>query len=265
MKYKMKYKDILFEIKNKVATLTLNRPQALNALTIDMFKEINDALDFCEKEKDVHVIVITGNGRAFCAGDDIKSMTVNETASIPEIADRVEFMTYPVTINKMRKLPKPIICAVNGLCYGAGGEIAMGCDYIIMSEDATFGQMYINVAEIGNTYLLPQQVGIKRAMEMLWSGRKITAQESLELGMINKIVNKEEILSETRKYAEELAKGPILAYGYAKIAIYESLYKTVEEGLHIESFYAAQLAKTKDHQEAVKAFIEKRKPVFTGE
>jgi len=168
-------------------------------------------------------------------------------------------------MKKMIALPKPVLACVNGMCFGAAGEIALACDYIIASDKASFGQLYIKVATMGNTYLLPKTVGVRKALELLWTGRIISVEEALRLGIVNEVVEAEALTEKVRDMALRLASGPTVAIGLAKKTVYESLNMELEPALRLMCEIQGELAKTKDNKEGYTAFVEKRKPNFTGE
>lgn len=263
---KVNYQYITFENDGDgVATITMNRPEAMNSINLEMVSEMSEALDICAADRKIRVIVVTGGNGVFSAGDDIKIMSLANDKTPEEIANIIENQGYPVFIKKAMSIPKPVIACVNGPCYGAGGEIALSCDYIMASDKASFGQLYVNVGLIGNTYLLPRLVGSKKALELIWTGRIITAQEAHQLGMINEVVPDSELMERLNKLVRRLSQGPTLAYGLAKKAVYGSTDLGLAAGLSLMCYYQGQLMKSKDHQEAVKAFLSKSKPQFVGE
>lgn len=261
----MEYQYILFNVNQGVATITLNRPKEMNSLNLEIIQELGNAVDECARNKNIRVVVITGSGKVFSAGDDIKIMEMSKGKSEKEIADIIEQKGYPTFIKKIMALEKPVIASVNGICYGAGGEVAMACDYVIASEEASFGQLYINLGLIGNTYLLPRYVGVKKAIELIWTGKIIKAKEAQQLGMINTVVAAESLQDETMKIAKKLSNGPTAAYGLAKKTVYESMTLNLEEGLRLMTASQGVLMKTNDHKEGVTAFLERRKAVYNGD
>lgn len=260
----MSYELIELSQATGIATITLNRPKEMNSLNLEIIAEICQALDYCAKEEEIRAVVLTGAGKAFSAGDDIKIMAMAAKMQPEEIAATINEKGYPAVIRAIRALPKPVIAAVNGVCYGAAGELALACDYTIAAEEASFGQLYINLGLMGNTWLLPRQVGAKKALNLIWSGRLINAEEALSLGIADKVVPGEELQSAVTKFAGKLAQGPTLAYGLAKTALYQGLDLDLDEGLALMTQLQAQLMKSQDHQEGVAAFMEKRKPSYKG-
>jgi enoyl-CoA hydratase/carnithine racemase len=260
----MDFEYITLDITHDIATITLNRPLQMNSLDLETVQEMVDAIDICGSRKEVRVVVLTGVGDAFSAGVDIKSMSMAREMSAQEIAEAIETRDYPLIIKKLMSLPIPVIASVNGICLGAGTEIALACDYIIASNKATFGQLFVNVGLIGNTYLLPRVVGLKKALELIWSGKVISAEEAYQMGIVNQVVLADALIECTYKVARTFAKGPTMAMGMAKKAVYEALNMDLEQGLHVMCRIQGELMKSQDHQEGVAAFLEKRKPHFTG-
>lgn len=261
----MAYEFLQYELESGIATLRLNRPKEKNSLNLELVAELCAAVDVCAADRQARVVVLTGAGSAFSAGDDIKIMGMAARMTPDEIAETIDRKGYPALIRKLRGLPKPVIAAVNGLCYGAGGELALACDYTIASQEATFGQLYINLGLMGNTWLLPRRVSAKKALDLIWSGRILSADEALALGIADQVVPAEKLEEATGKLAGRLAKGPTLAYGLAKQAVYRGMELGLDAGLTEMTALQARLMKSADHAEGVKAFLEKRKPVYKGE
>ena len=260
----MDFEHIALDIAQHIATITLNRPLQMNSLDLETIQECVDVIDICGSRQEVRVVVLTGAGEAFSSGVDIKSMGIADDMSAQEIAEVIEERGYTLIIEKLMSLPKPIIASVNGICLGAGTEIALACDYIVASNKATFGQLYVNVGLIGSTYLLPRVVGLKRALELIWSGKLISAEEAYQMGMVNQVVLADTLIECTYKVARTFAKGPTMAMGMAKKAVYESLNMDLDQGIHVMCRIQGELMKSHDHHEGVAAFLEKRKPHFTG-
>jgi len=260
----MQFECITLDITKDIATITLNRPLQMNSLDLDTVQECVNAIDICAGREEVRVVVLTGAGEAFSSGVDIKSLRVATGMSAREIAEAIEERGYPLIIEKLMALPKPVIASVNGICLGAGTEIALACDYVIASNKASFGQLFVNLGLIGNTYLLPRVVGLKRALELIWSGKLISAEEAYQMGMVNQVVLADTLIECTYKVARTLAKGPTMAMGMAKKAVYEALNMDLTQGIHAMCMMQGEFMKSQDHREGVAAFLEKRKPHFTG-
>lgn len=259
----MNYEFILFQKKSGVATITMNRPQALNYLDPAMAEEINQTLMECEKDEGVRAIVITGAGRAFSAGGDLKFMQHDHTAY--EYYLRMEAVTR--FIRAMVTLPKPILASVNGPAVGGGCNIALAADMVLASDKATFAQVFCRIGLIpdcGGIYLLSRRVGLTRAKDLVFTGRTVDAQEAERIGLATRVVSAEALEGETWKMAEELANGATMALGIAKRLLNQSYECDFETLLQLENSNQALLRLTHDHREGVRAFFEKRKPEFKG-
>lgn len=254
---------------NGIATLTMNRPEARNALSMEMRKQLNEALHDIETDASVRCVVLRGAGDHFMAGGDVKGMGESIKQS-PE-AIRKEFILrihdlHPIMF-VMRRMPKPIIASCKGAAAGAGVSIALACDLVIASEDAFFTLAYCKIGtspDGSSSFHLPRAVGIKKAMEMALLGDRISAQAAQDMGMINFVVASDQLEAETEKLATRLAKGPTHVYGNTKALFYRSLESEFESQLQAEAEYFADCASRADFREGVTAFIEKRDPVFTG-
>ena len=243
----MSYETILVKKEGKVVTITLNRPQSLNFLDPIMGQELDRALGEAEKDEGAGAVVITGAGRAFSAGGDVKFMKEDHTAH--EFYQRMEYITR--FIWTMISLPKPIIASVNGPAVGGGCSIALAADMILASETATFAEVFV-------------RIGLTRAKDLVFTGRAIDAREAERMGMINRVVPAEALEEETRKMALELAAGPTMAMGIAKRLLNQSYESDFDTLLRLENSHQALLRLTEDHREGIKAFFEKRKPEFKG-
>jgi 2-(1,2-epoxy-1,2-dihydrophenyl)acetyl-CoA isomerase len=255
--------DILFSIENNIGKIVLNRPDVLNSFNMSMAKEMQAALDDCAATNHVRCVLITGEGRAFSAGQDL-SAAIAPGVEIKEIVKE----QYNPVIFKLRELEKPVVCAVNGVAAGAGANIAFACDIVLATASATFIQAFSKIGLIpdsGGTFFLPRLIGLQRATALIMLGDKITAQQALEYGLIYKVFPDEFFVTETQKIAVQLASMPTKGLGYTKRLLNASFYHNLNEQLSMEGELQAAAAKTSDHKEGVKAFLEKRKPVFNGE
>ena len=259
----MSYETILVKKEGKVVTITLNRPQSLNFLDPIMGQELDRALGEAEKDEGAGAVVITGAGRAFSAGGDVKFMKEDHTAY--EFYQRMEYITR--FIWTMISLPKPIIASVNGPAVGGGCSIALAADMILASETATFAEVFVRIGLIpdcGGIFLLSRRIGLTRAKDLVFTGRTIDAREAERMGMINRVAPAEALREETSKMALELGNGPTMAMGIAKRLLNQSYESDFDTLLRLENSYQALLRLTEDHREGVKAFFEKRKPEFKG-
>ena len=256
----MPYELILTETRGRVGLITLNRPQALNALNHQLMRELMDALETFDKNEAVGAMVITGDKKAFAAGADIKEMA---DKSIEQMMDR----DHVAVFGRIRTIQKPVIAAVSGWALGGGCEIALSCDMIVASESAKFGQPEINIGVIpgaGGTQRLTRAVGKAIAMEMILNDRRLTAQEAYQVGMVNRVVPVENYLDDALKLAEEIASRAPVAVRAAKKMINQTFEWTLSDGLAAEKQEFYNLFATEDQKEGMQAFIEKRKPDWKG-
>ncbi|MGZ9223713.1 MAG: enoyl-CoA hydratase-related protein [Anaerolineales bacterium] len=256
----MTYEMILSDIRGRVGLVTLNRPQAMNALNNQLMRELMDALETFDKNDSIGAIVITGNEKAFAAGADIKEMA---DKSIQEMMDKDHIAVF----GRIRTIRKPVIAAVSGWVLGGGCEVALSCDMIIASESTKFGQPEINIGVIpgaGGTQRLARTVGKAIAMEMILNDRRLTAQEAYQFGMVNRVVPVESYLDEALKLAEEIASRAPVAVRAAKKMINQAYERTLSEGLAVEKQEFYNLFATEDQREGMRAFVEKRQPDWKG-
>jgi enoyl-CoA hydratase len=256
----LSYQNILVSKEGPVATVQLNRPNVLNALSYELLAELVKAMEELDKDQDVRVILLTGSEKVFSAGADIREMSQATVVSL--ILER-RFELW----DKFRKTTKPIIAAVSGYCFGGGSELAMNCDLIIASETASFGQPEVNVGIMpgaGGSQRLTRVVGKHRAMEMILTGKPISAEEAHRIGLVNRVVPVESLMDEAKKLASDIAAKPPIAVRAAKEAILRAQDTTLEVGLEFERKSFFMLFATEDGKEGMKAFLEKRKPVFKG-
>jgi enoyl-CoA hydratase len=245
---------------NGYALIVLNRPEVLNALSLALMTDLADALEESDADDAVRCMIITGNERAFAAGADIREMA---EASATEMIARDQFARW----ERIRKIAKPVIAAVGGFALGGGCELAMACDMIIASESARFGQPEITLGVIpgaGGTQRLTRAVGKAKAMEMVLTGRTITADEALRWGLVNKVVPAESLLAEARIWASEIASSPPLAVRLAKESVLRSFDTTLEGGLAFERKNFYLLFASEDQKEGMRSFLEKRRPEWKG-
>lgn len=259
----MNFECITYTLENGIATITLNRPDVFNAFNDTQSYELQDALKQAKKDDSVRVVVLTGAGKAFCSGQDLKAIASSENRSLSESL----YKRYNPIILAMRELPKPIICRLNGVAAGAGCSLALASDIIVASENAALIEVFINVGLVldsGSSYFLPRVVGSARAFEMSTMGTKVKAQQAFEWGMVNKVVPSEELDAAVAEYAAYYAQAPTKAIAMMKKMLNKSFHSDLNTMLEYEAFCQELAGRSEDYKEGVKAFNEKRKPVFEG-
>ena len=254
------------ELRGGVAFLTLNRPDVLNSFNRAMARELQAALDRAAGNAEVRALVLTGAGRAFCAGQDLAEVVPPDGSRGPEVADVIAESYNPLVL-RLAALEKPVVCAVNGVAAGAGANLALACDLVLAAKSASFIQAFVNIGLVpdsGGTFLLPRLVGLARAKALTLLGERISAEQALAFGMIHAVHEPEKLLAEAEALAARLAQMPTLALGLTKRALHASLHATLESQLELERTLQAVASKSHDYHEGVKAFQEKRKPSFSG-
>jgi 2-(1,2-epoxy-1,2-dihydrophenyl)acetyl-CoA isomerase len=261
--------SVLCQRHDSIVTLTLNRPETLNAMNEAMMGEIERMLIALEADAAVRAVILTGTGRAFSSGGDQKRDRGGESQQSFFEGDLGGALIERLNrcVLRMQRLQKPIVGSINGVAAGAGLNIALATDLRIAADTARFGEVFARVGLVpdgGGTYFLPRLVGTAKAMEMILLADVIDAQEALRIGLVNRVVPAEQLEHETRKLAERLAQGPTVAYGLAKTGLYQGLGMSLEDVLNMEARNQAIAARTPDRAEGVAAFREKRLPRFTG-
>lgn len=263
----MGYETIIVEKKNLIDRITFNRPSALNALNDQMGEEFYSALKEAEKDPGTRCLVITGAGRAFSAGEDVSGLKERYSGGhSPSLGDHLRKKYHPI-ITRLRNMEKPIIARLNGVAAGSGASIALACDFRIASEEAGLKQAFIGVGLVpdsGSSYFLAHALGHGRALELIMTGRTVSAREAETLGLVNKVVPATELDKTVDEFAEKLANGPTRALGLSKRVLNQASRLELSEALEYEAQNQEIAGKTKDHLEAVKSFLEKRQPKFTG-
>lgn len=262
----MDYQNIIAEEKNGVGYLTFNRPKALNSFNVDMHREVAEVLNQWTKNPDVRCIVISGEGRGFCAGQDLGDRVVDPNAEAPDLGYSIETYYNPL-IKTIVNMPKPVICAVNGVAAGAGANIALACDLVIAAKSANFVQAFCRlglVPDSAGTWFLPRAVGHARAMGLTLLGDKLPAETAKEWGMIWDVVEDADLKTKVTELAERLAKQPTFGLSLIKKAIHQSSNNTFEEQMLLERDLQRIAGRSEDYREGVQAFMNKREPNFKG-
>lgn len=256
--------SILLKIENKIAFITLNRPEVFNSFNREMALSLQKNLDDCESNPEVRAIVLTGNGKAFCAGQDLKEVTSPKLN--PGFKKILEEHYNPI-ITRIRSIKKPIIGAINGVAAGAGANIALACDVVVAHEKVSFIQAFSLIGLIpdsAGTYFLPRLIGFQKAQALAMLGDKISAEDAEKMGMIYKVIPFENFENDVNQLASKLANMPTKALGMIKELFNKSLNNNLEDQLALESKLQIEAAQSEDYAEGVAAFIEKRQPNFKG-
>ena len=260
----MTYENILYDVSDRVATITLNRPDAMNSTTDELYREFRDALDLIAADQDVSCVILTGAGKGFCAGADLKVRRDHLTPI--QLRARHRWILKDI-LEPLYRLEKPVIAAVNGAAAGAGCNIALACDFIVASENASFIQAFAKVGlvpDLGGLYFLVRAVGNAMAKELCLTARKVGAAEAKEIGIVNRVVPHDELLSTARELALQIAKASPTANAMTKTLLNKSSNATLDQMLEFESYAQTVAYLTPEYQEGVLAFREKRTPDFAA-
>jgi 2-(1,2-epoxy-1,2-dihydrophenyl)acetyl-CoA isomerase len=259
--------ELLSETKDGILTLTLNRPDVLNSLTMNMMRGLSDALKKAEKDKAIRCVILTAAGRAFCAGADLGDLQKRQAVKSFSLGDELRDHFNPLIL-QIRKMEKPVIGAVNGLAAGAGASLILSCDLKVCADSAKFINAFSRVGLVpdsGITWYMPRFMGYSLALEHAWLAKPISAELALKYGWVNQVVPAADVSSASLALAAEVCKQAPLSVALTKRAINRSLENSFEAQMEYEAQLQEILGKTKDHAEGVQAFLEKRQPVFTGE
>ena len=263
------FECIQFEIKNGVALLTFNRPDRLNSFTQKMHAEVREALALTKAGRvsgDARVLVITGAGRGFCAGQDLSDRAVAADAAPVDLGESIE-KNYKPLVMGIRNLEMPVICAVNGVAAGAGANIALACDLVFAAKSASFIQSFSKlglIPDTGGSWILPRLLGTSRAMGLALLGDKLSAEQAAEWGLIWKVLDDEQLMPTVLEIAAQMAKGPTFGYAQTKKSIWQSSTNDFEAQLNLERDMMRACGNSDDYREGVAAFMEKRQPAFKG-
>jgi 2-(1,2-epoxy-1,2-dihydrophenyl)acetyl-CoA isomerase len=258
---------VIYAVADGVATITLNRPEAMNSLNVAVKVSLRDAVQKAAEDQAVRCVVLTGNGRAFCVGQDLKEhIQILESGTSDELFTTVPEHYNPI-VTAIATMPKPVIAAVNGVAAGAGASLAFACDFRILADTAGFNLAFTGIAlscDTGSSWTLPRLVGRAKALELLYFPRTVKADESLELGLATKVVPGDELQAEVNTLAQRLATGPTVAYGAVRRSLTHSSGHDLESSLAFEAEMMALTGATDDHRRAVESFVAKEKPSFEG-
>ncbi len=259
----MDFQYIKLEVANNIGTITLNRPEVYNALNDGITYEFQEALRKISKDDSIRVVVLTGAGKAFCSGQDLKAASGQERRSFLDSLHK----RYNPIISAMRNLPKPIICRLNGVAAGAGCSLALACDMIIASEEAVLIEVFINIGLVpdsGSSYFLPRLVGKAKAFELCSMGSRVKADEALALGIVNRVAPADQLDNVLKEYTDYFSKAPTKSIGLIKRMLDKSATSTLDQMLEYEAYCQEIAGISNDYKEGVSAFLEKRKPDFSG-
>jgi 2-(1,2-epoxy-1,2-dihydrophenyl)acetyl-CoA isomerase len=257
------YNTILFEINEGIATITLNRPERFNAFNEEMSREVIDAIKQTAKNDQARVLVITGAGKAFCSGQDLKDADAAKGRSLSDSVLR----RYNPMILGLREMPKPVIAQVNGVAAGAGASLAFACDFIVSAKSATFVEAFVNIGLVldsGGSYFLLNALGYNKAFELATLGDKFSAEQAFQWGLVNRITEDEQLDQITREIALRYARGATRSIGLIKKLLNKAGNSSLSDILQQEAWYQEIAGRSEDYQEGVAAFVEKRKPFFKG-
>ena len=257
------YEFLKYESANGTGTITLNRPEVYNALNDEITYELQDVLKKVSRDPEVRVVVLTGEGKAFCSGQDLKSGSPEQKRSFIDSLHK----RYNPIIRAIRKMEKPVICRLNGVAAGAGCSLALACDIIVAAEEAMLTEVFVNIGLVldsGSSYFLPRLVGSAKAFELATMGSRIKGKEAYELGLVNKVVPLDQLDEAVKSYTDYYSKAPTRAIGLMKKMLNKAGNASLDEMLDYEAWCQEIAGSTEDYKEGVNAFLEKRKPEFKG-
>jgi len=257
---------VLLEKSEQIATITLNQPATLNALSYDVLVRLREVVDEVARDREVRAVMLTGAGRGFCSGANILGGS-GETLASGGMGVRAALMAMNELLTDVAEMEKPWLAAVNGPAVGGGCSLAMACDLALIAESAYLCLGYVNIGmvlDMGSTFLTPRLVGLRKAKELAFFGDRVYGPEAAEIGLVNRVVPDDELLDTAREWAARLASGPTLSIGAIKLGMQRALHTTFRDALHWEAMMLSLIAQTDDAAEGLTAFFQKRKPEFKG-
>lgn len=261
----MQFNTLLFNVQDHIATLTINRPDSANSINLEFSKDLLSAILQCDDDPEIRAVVVTGKGSLFCAGGDLKEFK-NQGSHLSFYIKEVTTYLH-AAISRMIRMDAPTIAAVNGFAVGAGMSLALACDFVLATPSARFSVAYTRVGltpDGGMSYLLPRIVGLRRALELTLTNRVLSAQEAFDWGLVNKVVEERELLTQAEALATQLASGPMISLGVSKRLLHMGWNETLETQMENESQSIAHISRTLDAKEGMTAFLEKRTPKYKG-
>jgi len=258
--------NVLFEIRERVAHITLNRPEVSNAMNLEMSREFYEAASESEQRSDLRAVLITGAGRAFCSGGDVKAFAAQESSRLPAYYRRITLFLHQA-IHRLARMRAPVVMAVNGTAGGGGMSLACAGDIVLASESARFIMAYTQIGltpDGSSTYYLPRIIGLRRTLELALTNRVLNAREAETIGLVTRVIPDDQLMAHAQTLVAELAKGPTQAYGGVKRLLYAATNTSLAEQMELETEWLTEMAGTADVQEGIAAFLAKRPPQFHG-
>ena len=260
------YSTLLFEVREHVAHMTLNRPDAANGINLEMASEIRHAARRCATDPEIRAVLLSGAGKMFCAGGDLKAFAAQPEGELPGFLEQVTLHLHQA-ISHFARMNAPVVAAVHGSAAGGGFSLACACDFPIAAESAKFTMAYTRsglTPDGSSTYFLPRIIGYRRTLELAITNRVLSAREAAEMGLVTRVVPDAELISEATKFATQLATGPTAAYGGVKRLLIDSFTNTLEAQMYLEGDYISAMGRTIDGREGIASFLAKRPPKFSG-